>query len=158
MRRAEALLSLRSGDCLNPQSTSSTAPYQASTPAHNAWAGIAFEQLCLYHHLQIEKKLGILGILTETFSWRDEDAQIDMVIKRADKVITLCEIKYWDSPYTITKKYRDELEHKISSFRSHLKLARALHLTFISTYGLKANEYSGIVQSEVTMYDLFEKL
>jgi uncharacterized protein len=132
--------------------------YQASTPAHNAWAGIAFEQLCLYHHLQIEKKLGILGILTETFSWRDEDAQIDMVIKRADKVITLCEIKYWDSPYTITKKYRDELERKISSFRSHLKLARALHLTFISTYGLKANEYSGIVQSEVTMSDLFEKL
>lgn len=132
--------------------------YQVSTPAHNAWAGIAFEQLCLYHHLQIEKKLGIFGILTENFAWRGEDAQIDLVIKRSDKVINLCEIKYWDSPYTITKKYREELEHKISAFREQLKQRRTLHLVFISTYGLKPNEYSQIAQNEVTMSDLFEKL
>ncbi len=129
--------------------------YQASTPSHNVWAGIAFEQLCQYHHLQIEKKLGILGILTETFSWRGDDAQIDMVISRADRVINLCEIKYWDSPFAITKKYRDELEHKVQSFREKLKLRRTLHLVFISTFGLKHNAYSGIVQNEVTMHDLF---
>lgn len=129
--------------------------YQASTPSHNVWAGIAFEQLCLYHHLQIEKKLGILGILTETFSWRGDDAQIDMVISRADRVINLCEIKYWDSPFAITKKYRDELEHKVQSFREKLKLRRTLHLVFISTFGLKHNAYSSIVQNEVTMHDLF---
>lgn len=55
-----------------------------------------FEQVCLYHHLQIEQKLGISGMLTETFSWRNENSQIDMVIKRSDKVINLCEIKWWE--------------------------------------------------------------
>ena len=132
--------------------------YQMNTPVHNAWAGIAFEQLCMYHHLQIEKKLGILGVLTETSSWRSGAAQIDMVIQRADKVIDLCEMKYWDSPYCITKKYRQELENKISEFRSSLKLQRTLHLVFVSTYGLKHNEYSGVVQNEVLMSDLFERI
>lgn len=130
--------------------------YQTSTPTHNTWAGIAFEQVCLYHHLQIEKKLGISGMLTETFSWRNGNSQIDLVIKRADKVINLCEIKWWDGQFSITKKYRDELENKIESFRSSLKLRRTLHLVLVTTFGLRHNEYSGIVQNEITMHDLFE--
>ena len=129
--------------------------YQVSTPTHNTWAGIAFEQVCLYHHLQIEKKLGISGILTETFSWRNADAQIDMVIQRADKVIDLCEMKWWDGQFTISKKYRAELENKIETFRSSLNLRRTLHLVFVTTFGLRRNGYSDIVQNEVTMHDLF---
>lgn len=34
---------------------------------------------------------------------------------------------------------------------------KALHLTFVTTYGVKRNMYSSIVQSEVTMDDLFEQ-
>ena len=131
--------------------------YQAATPTHSTWAGIAFEQLCIQHHLQIEKKLGIFGMLTETFSWRSKDAQIDMIIKRADKVINICEIKWWDGPFTISRKYRETLENKIESFRSQLKLRRTLHLVMITTFGLRHNEYSSIVQNEVTTHDLFEK-
>lgn len=131
--------------------------YQTATPTHSTWAGIAFEQLCIQHHLQIEKKLGIFGMLTETFSWRSKDAQIDMIIKRADKVINICEIKWWDGPFTISRKYRETLESKIESFRSQLKLRRTLHLVMITTFGLRHNEYSSIVQNEVTMHDLFEK-
>lgn len=131
--------------------------YQASTPTHNTWAGIAFEQVCLYHHLQIEKKLGISGMMTETFSWRNADAQIDMVIKRADKVINLCEMKWWDGQFAISKKYKEELERKIGAFRDSLKLRRTLHLVFVTTFGLRHNEYSTMVQNEVTMHDLFEQ-
>ena len=130
--------------------------YQTSTPTHNTWAGIAFEQVCLYHHLQIEKKLGISGMMTETFSWRNADAQIDMVIKRADKVINLCEMKWWDGQFTISKKYKEELENKIEAFRASLKLRRTLHLVFVTTFGLHHNEYSNMVQNEVTMHDLFD--
>lgn len=130
--------------------------YQTGTTLHNAWAGIAFERLCMYHHNQIEKALGIQGIMTEASSWRSESAQIDLVISRADRVIDLCEIKFWEGPFSITKKYRQELDNKINSFRDSLKLRRTLHLVFITTYGLKPNEYSGVVQNEVTLKDLFE--
>lgn len=30
-----------------------------------------------------------------------------------------------------------------------------VHLTYVTTYGLKRNKHSGIVQSEVTLDDLF---
>ena len=79
-----------------------------------------------------------------------------MVISRADRVIDLCEIKFWEGPFSITKKYRQELDNKINSFRDSLKLRRTLHLVFITTYGLKPNEYSGVVQNEVTLKDRFE--
>ena len=43
--------------------------FQQGTRTHDTWAGLAFEQLCLNHHKQIEAKLGISGIMTQTFSW-----------------------------------------------------------------------------------------
>ena len=46
-------------------------------------------------------------------------------------------------------------DNKINSFRDSLKLRRTIHLVFITTYGLKPNEYSGVVQNEVTLADLF---
>ena len=40
-------------------------------------------------------------------------------------------------------------------FRSSTKTRKALHLTMVTTYGIKSNAYSGMIQSEVTLYDLF---
>ena len=84
-------------------------------------------------HIQIDKALGIQGIMTETSAWRSENAQVDMVISRADRIIDLCEIKFWEDPFSITKKYRQELDNKINSFRDSLKLRRTIHLVFITT-------------------------
>ena len=36
-------------------------------------------------------------------------------------------------------------------------LRRAIHLTFVTASGLLQNKYSGIVQSEVTLEDLFKE-
>lgn len=35
---------------------------------------------------------------------------------------------------------------------------KAVHLTYVTTYGLKRNKHSGIVQSEVRLDDLFRSL
>ena len=95
--------------------------HQQGTPKHNAWSGYAFEQLCLAHYPQIAKSLGINGILTEVYSWlsnqKDGGAQIDLVIKRADRVVNVCEIKYWREPFRLTQKYLDELQNKIIAVR-----------------------------------------
>ena len=128
---------------------------------HRAWSGYAFEQVCLAHLPQIKRRLGIAGILTNTASWRsneaDNGAQIDLVIERKDKIINLCEMKYAQEQFVIDKKLEENLRNKRAAFRYETKNNNALHLTMITTYGVKHNEYWNSIQSEVTMNDLFHK-
>jgi hypothetical protein len=129
---------------------------------HRAWSGYAFEQVCLMHIKQIKHKLGIAGILTNSTSWRsrkaDPGAQIDLLIERNDNVINLCEMKYANTEFVIDKKYDENLRNKKEAFIQETKTRKAIYLTMITTYGVKRNEYSGIVQSEVKMDDLFQKV
>jgi AAA+ ATPase superfamily predicted ATPase len=129
--------------------------------AHRAWSGYAFEIVVLTHLDAVKKKLGISGVAASVSSWRSrgnnssKGAQIDMVIDRNDNVINLCEIKYCQGIFTIDKAYADNLSNKVSTFAAETKTRKALHLTLVSTYGAAANEYAGLLQSEVTMEDLF---
>jgi len=129
---------------------------------HRAWSGYAFEQVCLAHLPQIKRKLGISGVLTNTASWRSNEkgnaAQIDLVIERNDKVINLCEMKYAQEKFVIDKKTDENLRNKRAAFRNETNTRKTLHLTMITTYGVKHNEYWNNIQSEVTMSDLFEYL
>jgi ribosome-binding factor A len=126
---------------------------------HRAWSGYAFEQVCLSHLSQIKQKLGILGVLTNVYSWISNDkengAQIDLVIERNDRVINLCEMKYAKGEFTIDKKLDENLRHKRAAFREETKSRNSLHVTMITTYGVKLNQYWGNIQSEITVYDLF---
>ena len=127
---------------------------------HRAWSGYAFEQVCLAHLTQIKQKLSILGVLTNTYSWisnnKENGAQIDLVIERNDKVINLCEMKYASEEFTIDKKQDENLRHKRAVFKEETKTRKALHLTMITTYGIKHNQYWGNIQSDVTVNDLFK--
>lgn len=139
----------------------------SSTGTKNSWAGYAFEQVCLHHITQIKSKLSILGVLSNTYSWNckpftDKDGtawkggQIDMLIDRKDQVINICEMKYSVDEYTITEEYEKKLRQRASLFQHVTKTKKALQHTFVTTYGVKQNLYSGIVQNEVTMDDLFK--
>ena len=122
---------------------------------HRAWSGYAFEQVCLAHAKQIKEALGISGVLTDMSSWRgrgDEGgAQIDLVIDRGDNVINLCEMKFAKGPFEIDRAYDLVLRGKIEAFRRETKTRKALHLTMVTTYGVKPGKYAGVVQSEVNM-------
>jgi len=83
--------------------------------------------------------------------------QVDLVIDRRDEVINLCEMKYSLKEFTIDKDYENKLRERQELFRKETKTRKALHITFVTTYGLVKNKYSGIVQSEVTLDDLFEE-
>ncbi|MDR0490786.1 MAG: ATP-binding protein [Oscillospiraceae bacterium] len=126
---------------------------------HRAWSGYAFEQLCRMHVKQIKAKLGIPGVSTSMASWRSKEsvpgAQIDLLISRKDGVINLCEMKYSKHPYEIKKADADTLERKRSVFLMETGVKHAIHITMITTYGLAKKGYYGIVQSEITMDDLF---
>lgn len=81
-----------------------------------------------------------------------------MVIDRADRVIHLCEIKFYTDDFTLTKSYLKELRHKMTvlseTVQKRLKFAPNIRLTLITTFGLKTNEYSGNFQNVVTIEDL----
>ena len=131
-----------------------------------SWSGYAFEQVCLHHLNQIKKTLSIGGVISNAHSWSckpftDKDgiqwkgAQIDLLIDRADEVINICEMKYVSDKYIIDADYEKKLRNRSSLFRLLTKTRKSIQHTFITTYGVANNLHSGIVQSEVTMDDLF---
>ena len=128
---------------------------------HRAWSGLAFERLCMAHTQQIKAALGIAGVLSNVYSWRKEademsdGAQIDLLIDRKDQVINLCEMKYSLSEYVIDAEYEQKLRNKKSVFIDTTNTRKAVHLTMVTTFGIKANAHSGIVQNEITLEDLF---
>ena len=79
----------------------------------------------------------------------------DMVIERGDNTINLCEMKFSESEFAINKDYEKILRNKIVRFREETKTRKSIQLTFISSYGLQRNMYSGIAQNEVVLNDLF---
>ena len=131
-------------------------------PLFNSWCGLAFERVCLLHSEQIKKALGISGVITHEYSWRtaanDEHpgAQIDLLIDRSDKTINLCEIKYSDIPYSIDKKYIENLRNKAALFRQLTKTRKGIAMTMITSSGLMKNSHAiNNIHSEVTADDLF---
>lgn len=129
------------------------------TPLQNSWKGYAFEMVCLHHLPQIKQALGISGVLSQCQSWiggdNEEKGQIDLVIVRQDRVINLCEMKYSTDEYAITKQYAEKLIRRRELFRRVTGTKYALHLTMVTTYGVKRNEHSSIIQNQVTMNNLF---
>lgn len=125
------------------------------SPERNAWKGIAFERICLQHIPQIKVALGINGIVSNVCSWRNSEAQIDMIIVRGDNVVNICEMKFAKDAFTIDKNYAAELQKKMTAFRQATNCKAALHLTMVTSHGTAYNSFSNIVQSEVTADDLF---
>lgn len=136
------------------------------TPAYNVWAGVAFERVCLLHINQIKSGLSILGVITNICSWRSsiiskEDkrnikgAQIDLLLDRNDKIINLCEMKFSSNEYQITKAYDENLRNKKARFIEETNTRKAVHITMVTTYGVKHNEYFNNIQSQVTLDELF---
>lgn len=129
-----------------------------NTPKHNTWAGLSFEIVCLLHTHEIKKKLEILGVQSVEYAWRGKNSetamQIDLILDRADNIVNLCEIKYANMKYIITKDYEEKLREKIETFRQEIMPRKAIHLLMLTTFGVKQNQYSGVVQNEIILDDL----
>ena len=133
-----------------------------SSAALNAWRGLAFERLGLLHVRQINKALGITGVLTNTYSWRHEadgtypwGVQIDLLLERADRVVNVCEFKFAKGEFVVTAEYEKALNRKCETFSAVTGSRSATHVTLVTTNGVAHNSHYGVVQSEVTLDDLF---
>lgn len=124
-----------------------------------SWQGYSFELLCLLHLDEIKNRLHIDVISNTSSSWRSADAespvQIDLVIERADRIINLCEIKFSSAPYVIDKAYEMHLRNRMAIFREQTGTRYGTQLTMITTFGLLPNKHYSVVDSELTLDDLF---
>ncbi len=129
------------------------------SPEYYSWRGNAFEIVCLLHVPQIKSALGISGIESSEYSWKSKKktggAQIDLLIDRADDVINLCEMKCTDKEYEINEKDKKDLINKMDTFIEEVQPGKAIHITMITSNGLKKNEYSDVVQNIISPEKLF---
>ena len=139
--------------------------HMLDNPKKNAWLGYSFEQLIKDHIDQVKRALGIGSVLTQQSSWFVEKrqlddnelngAQIDLLIDRRDRAINVCEAKFYGGEFLIDRDYSLHLRNKIAAFKASIKTRKAIVPTMITTFGVKHNTYSGIIQQEVILDDLF---
>ena len=131
-----------------------------------SWEGFTFEEICLRHLSHIKYGLGISGIATESSSWRyvpkKEDsrsgAQVDLVIKRADRIIHLVEMKFSEASYNVTKEYEDKLQQRKALFIEATGTTYNVVHTFITPSGVSRGIHSSFIHSQLTSKHLFASL
>jgi uncharacterized protein len=127
----------------------------SKTQPFKAWLGYAFENFCFKHISKIKNELGISGIITEQYSYniksteKNSGGQIDLIIDRNDQCINVCEIKYYEKPFTITKQYETLLEKRVQNFKWETNSNKTVFLTFITKAGLKNK--SAMVDNEILL-------
>lgn len=139
---------------------------KAQQPKGQNWAGYAFEAICFKHIQAIKQSLNLDKIISACGSWghrgpkktAGRGAQIDLLFDREDNCITICEIKYSDKPFVITKGYANELENKRSVYAEQTQTKKQVFFALIAANGVRENEYSNrIVTQVVTLEDLFKE-
>jgi len=136
---------------------------QSQKSSYNAWAGYAFEAVCMKHINQIISALKI-KTSSRIGAWQffskkgseDKGAQIDLIIDRNDNAMNVCEIKHTLTPFVIDKQYAQILSQKIKVFKEKTKVEKQLFLSMVTTNGLKETMYAEeMVQGVVVLDDLF---
>ena len=129
----------------------------------NKWLGSAFENLCYNHLSKIKDALGILQVDTMQFSWlipgnnEENGAQIDLIIERKDKIIHLCEMKFYQSEFVNSSSNHLNLVNKIERLKGLSSKKKNIQIlpTLITTFGLKKTEYWQDFARIITLNDLF---
>jgi uncharacterized protein len=134
---------------INQNKESAIWPIIANTQSYKIWQGYAFENLCLKHLPQIKQALGIQNVYTESSNFYSQNTtaglQIDLVIDRKDNAINLCECKFYESNFEITKNYADTVRSRKALFIAQTNTKKMIINTFISNHSLIINQHSSDV-------------
>ncbi len=126
------------------------------------WSGYAFENICIKHVTQLKAALGIKGILSTDYAWlnkgnqHDDGAQIDLLIDREDNCINICEMKFCDNIYQLSKTQAASLLQKVQVYKRVTKTKKNIFVTLITPYGATQNEHLlSVITNTITINDLF---
>jgi hypothetical protein len=130
------------------------------TPEQNTWYGLTFERVCLWHVSQIIRGLHLDTIAHEYYAWRSRESsssvQIDLVIDRADGIVTICEMKYSKDEFFLTENEYRRIVRRMETFSRETQHKGGVQATIVTTYSLHNNIYSEISPVAITMEQLFK--
>lgn len=114
----------------------------------------------MWHISQIIHGLHLDTIAHEYYSWRSKEStpavQIDMIIDRADGIVTVCEMKYSKDDYRLNEAEYRKIVRRMEVFGNETGHKGGVQATVVTTYALKDNMYSEISPVAITMKELFE--
>ncbi|MCP4221118.1 MAG: AAA family ATPase [bacterium] len=123
----------------------------------NIWLGFAFERYCIKNAAYLSEIMGFRDeVLTASpyFERENRNFQVDLLYKRMDNVITLCEIKHVNTK--IPPSVIPEVERKSTLFK--VPRGYTIEKALISLYGPdKALADSGYFAHHVTLTQFFDK-
>lgn len=135
-------------------------------PAWFTWSGYAFEAVCFKHIESIKKAIGLKNITASCSDWqyrpkknakKEVGAQIDLVFDRDDGCVTLCEIKYTQKPFILTKDYAAQLQQKEHIYKLRTRSKKQIFWALISANGVTPNELiRKMIHQVSTSEDLFQ--
>jgi len=111
---------------------------------YKAWSGYAFESICLKHVSSIKSALGIGGIYTEESSFVARGAnnvQIDLVLDRADNIINIFEIKFYNKTFALSKAESEKIKKRRTTFLENTKTQKHIFTSLICTYKPLTNKH-----------------
>ena len=82
--------------------------------------------------------------------------QIDLIIDRNDGIINLCEAKFTNKEFVLTKEYTANLRRKRTVFQEITKTKKMVTTTLLTTYPAIQNAYyNEEIHTEVSLDKLF---
>ena len=123
--------------------------------AYPSWQGFAFERFCLKHSGIIAGIMGFADEVVYAVPYFEKGAtrfQIDLLFHRADKVLTICEVKHHNNK--IGSWIIPEMERRCSLFK--IPRGSTLEKALISLYGPDDSLInSDYFHHSITMDDIF---
>lgn len=127
----------------------------------NSWIGAAFENLCAAHLEQIKRALVISKLSSIEFSLvfpKEEDkkgAQVDLVLVRKDRIVNLCEMKFYGKPYVQTEKEHHSLTNRVARLKETLPATYSIAPVLITVFEPSSGGYPDDYVQVLTLDDLF---
>lgn len=78
-----------------------------------------------------------------------------MIIDRADNMVNICEMKYSNEEYVVTKDDAMSIANKTSRLLEVMKKRKSIAITMVTVYGIAYTGYWNTVQNVVTADNLF---
>lgn len=131
----------------------------------NSWVGLAFERVCFQHINQIKQVLGISGVVTNVYNWRvgpsepgsGDGAQIDMLIDRADNMVSICEMKFSKDEYVIRTDEHLKIANRASRLAQYMNFKKSINIVLVTASGLSQTGHWNDAHYVITAKDLFLK-
>jgi AAA+ ATPase superfamily predicted ATPase len=123
---------------------------------YQQWLGFAFERWCRSQHHRLAEILGFSGVRYRSGVWMERGKrsgfEFDLVFERADRVLTVCEIKYTVTP--VGSAVAKEFARKLQSI--DVPRRTTIHRVLVSASGAAPEVASGRhFDRIVTIEDIF---